>query len=887
MTKRDQGGRLGRVTRETDPKQHDRTYGYDAAGNLTSQTDRLGQVRTFDFDNLNRLTAEKWLNSSAAVTRTLSWDYDLSGLLVNTDDRLASGSALASAEYDYHYDAAGRLDKSLSTIAGLSKEIQQTHTRDPLGRRTGLAVDLVTGFDSADWSVDTTVAEHTNAYTYDHLNQLTRVTQSGGVSGNAGVAAKRVDLEYDNAGRNTKVKRRDGLADSAAIVAETTTTYTTGNAAGKVAKIETTNSSSQVIARDTYTYDFAFFRTSTFKTGVGAAEHTTTYQYDATGQLLSADDNATTAVDEDYVWDLNGNRKNKKDKVNTGNQLTSDGAYDYTYDAEGNLLTTKVHNSSQVVSTNEWDYRQRLTKVTFKDAGGATTKTVAYVYDGFDRRLSNTVTDYVSGVAQTPITEIYLYDEGAKERGNILLDFVDSDGVGGNAPAISKRYLWNDAVDQIFAQEDVSKTLNGNDRFEWFVQDRLGSVRTLLDRTGAVTANIDYTSFGEIKSVKDASGNATALTTRFTFTAQELDTNTGDLWYSNGSGRGRPLRPSLGRFLQPDELGFAAGDMNLYRYVGNSTTNATDPSGQRKTWGYWFQNHWDNWGKWVAIPDLSIGIAIGTSHDPVEAAKEVARGFKTGTKAVVNGVAIAAVKTVTLGTCGDGLELIGVTDKDRELGYDTAVQFSTASGEILIGVASGNAAAILKNGGILARAASGGLNILDAAGNVVGVVKGVYDASTNGINLSNGLQIAGSLLGLAGNAKGLANGVDAPSAPKPKKPNSAPDATSSTACGPKGARQWRRQEQQVQQQQGNGSYTNRHESGKTYSGKGDETRMKDSAKRIESQHNDPVVSQEPKPAADTKQSFIDEQNQIEANGGPGGNTYNKINSPGKKLRDNE
>ena len=112
-----------------------------------------------------------------------------------------SGSVLASAEYDYHYDAAGRLDKSLSTIAGLSKEIQQTHTRDPLGRRTGLAVDLVTGFDSADWSVDTTVAEHTNAYTYDHLNQLTRVTQSGGTSGNAGVAAKRVDLEYDNAGR--------------------------------------------------------------------------------------------------------------------------------------------------------------------------------------------------------------------------------------------------------------------------------------------------------------------------------------------------------------------------------------------------------------------------------------------------------------------------------------------------------------------------------------------------------------------------------------------------------------------------------------------------------------------------------------------------------------
>ena len=34
---------------------------------------------------------------------------------MNTDDRLTLGTPLASAEYDYHYDAAGRLDMSLST----------------------------------------------------------------------------------------------------------------------------------------------------------------------------------------------------------------------------------------------------------------------------------------------------------------------------------------------------------------------------------------------------------------------------------------------------------------------------------------------------------------------------------------------------------------------------------------------------------------------------------------------------------------------------------------------------------------------------------------------------------------------------------------------------
>jgi uncharacterized protein RhaS with RHS repeats len=37
--------------------------------------------------------------------------------------------------------------------------------------------------------------------------------------------------------------------------------------------------------------------------------------------------------------------------------------------------------------------------------------------------------------------------------------------------------------------------------------------------------------------------------------------------------------PKIGRFYSEDPLGFDAGDENLYRYVRNSPTNATDPSG--------------------------------------------------------------------------------------------------------------------------------------------------------------------------------------------------------------------------------------------------------------------------------------------------------------------
>ena len=37
--------------------------------------------------------------------------------------------------------------------------------------------------------------------------------------------------------------------------------------------------------------------------------------------------------------------------------------------------------------------------------------------------------------------------------------------------------------------------------------------------------------------------------------------------------------PTIGRWISEDPIGFTAGDANLYRYVQNAPTNATDPSG--------------------------------------------------------------------------------------------------------------------------------------------------------------------------------------------------------------------------------------------------------------------------------------------------------------------
>ena len=138
---------------------------------------------------------------------------------------------------------------------------------------------------------------------------------------------------------------------------------------------------------------------------------------------------------------------------------------------------------------------------------------------------------------------------------------------------------------------------------------------------------------------------------------------------------------------------------------------------------------------------------------PREVTAAAAEGLTTGSKAVVNGSATAIKNVATLGLSSSQLELIGVTEADRERGYDTAVTIATASGQVLIAVGTSGVATALSKGGTVARTASGALLAFDAAGNAVGTVQGAYDASQNGVNLENGLKVVGGVLGLSANVK--------------------------------------------------------------------------------------------------------------------------------------
>ena len=113
----------------------------------------------------------------------------------------------------------------------------------------------------------------------------------------------------------------------------------------------------------------------------------------------------------------------------------------------------------------------------------------------------------------------------------------------------------------------------------WLISDHEGSVRRVINSGGGSLGDVAYDSFGNVTIASGTQLPAVATTpakagSLFGYAGSVYDVTTG-LSYMNA----RYYDPASGRFLSEDPLGFAAGDTNLYRYVGNNPVNATDPTG--------------------------------------------------------------------------------------------------------------------------------------------------------------------------------------------------------------------------------------------------------------------------------------------------------------------
>ena len=508
---------LNRLITETNPVNLNRRYEYDPVGNLTKLTDRNNRVRNFKYDNLNRFTTEEWLDGAGAIIRTIAASYDAADQLTNLTD--------PAATYAYTYNTVGRLTSLSNAGTPNFPAVVLNATHNAVGSRLTLS-ETINGQAAA-----------TQTFTYNAVQWLTRITQSG-----TGIAPKQIGFGYTPNGQVNIVNRYASTNTSVPLVNTNLNLNDVLRLTRVLHKLGTTT-----LSDSTWTYDAAQrIRQMTSPDG------TTTYTYDDTDQLTVADHSYQT--DEAYSYDLNGNRTNTGYQTTTNNRLTNDGTFSYTYDNEGNR-TRRTRTATGEVTNYTWDHRNRLTRVEVRPtAGGAVIRSAVYTYDAYDRRISKTVDP--DGAGPNPATvERYIYD-----RDHLLLCFNGSN-------TLTNRYVYGPELDMVLVDERSASDLL------WPLLDNQNTVRDLTNNAGAVQNHIRYDSFGNRTSQTNSS-----ITTRYGYTGRELDSETGLYYY-----RSRYYDPAVGRFLSEDTIGFAGGDTNLYRYVGNSPVNFVDPWGLQET----------------------------------------------------------------------------------------------------------------------------------------------------------------------------------------------------------------------------------------------------------------------------------------------------------------
>ena len=131
---------------------------------------------------------------------------------------------------------------------------------------------------------------------------------------------------------------------------------------------------------------------------------------------------------------------------------------------------------------------------------------------------------------------------------------AEYDGSG----SIQKKFVYGTELDEVLIELDSSNTPT------FLHHDRMGSVVATSNSSGVVVNTYAYSPFGEGGSMSG---------TTFGYTGQRYDPETGLYYYKN-----RHYSPELGRFLQPDPVGYLDG-LNVYQYALNDPNMFTDPEG--------------------------------------------------------------------------------------------------------------------------------------------------------------------------------------------------------------------------------------------------------------------------------------------------------------------
>jgi len=289
-----------------------------------------------------------------------------------------------------------------------------------------------------------------------------------------------------------------------------------------------------------------------------------TFAYDELDRLVVARiEAAGELIEESYSYSPVGNILSKTgigaytyDDPRHPHAVTEADDHRFDYDANGNMIA-KTDGSQ--VTTFAYDFQNRLTSIV--TARG----TSVYAYrDDYHRvqkqLLSGTTINYIGELSE-----------------------IDESGF---------------ATNYIFGGNDRIATTDESGIY-YSLTDHLSSATLQVDGVGTVVQKIDYLPFGgERVNLREA-----GFESRFTFTDQEHDSESGLLYYG-----ARYYDPHYGRFTQQDPaLWYPKAEvladpqfLNIYSYGINNPVRFVDPTGE-------------------SVVDFASGLGLGIAHGAIGA----------------------------------------------------------------------------------------------------------------------------------------------------------------------------------------------------------------------------------------------------------------------------
>jgi len=520
---------------ETDPFGRQYVYTFDGADRKQTMTDAQGRQWQYGYDSLNRLN--QVTDPSLVVTdfRTFTANGKLASI---RDARLNTTQ--------YTWDGFDRADKTIYADATFEQNSSYDANGNVLTYLSRSGNSIIRTFDALNREATRAPqGQPTVTLTYDLADRLTQVSKPV-VAGDPSSGA--TQFFFDTAGRYFKEQYPDAKTVTHVLDGNgyfTKTTWPDGYFIERVFdsmnRLTDIKLNGSLTAAAHFDYNELSHRTQmTYGNGTTVVYNPrlngelTGITHNFVGSNLSlaygfnnvAEPIAASATDGTYIWHPSGASSIAYGAADSVNKYPTVGGFAQTYDGNKNLTADGTW-------TYTFDTENHLL------TANATGASASMVYDGMHRQSQKTV-----GAAKSR----YIYSGWQR--------IADYDGV---TDTLQTRYIYGAGLDEPLIQVSSAGVLT------FLHADRSGSIIAISNASGAILNKNQYSAFGEI---------TTLVGTTFGLTGQRYDAELGLYYYKM-----RYYSPKIGRFLQPDPIGYTASDFNLYTYVLNNPLLYTDPSG--------------------------------------------------------------------------------------------------------------------------------------------------------------------------------------------------------------------------------------------------------------------------------------------------------------------